>query len=47
MRNRNQILPIVRDRERGIEANSLLVFSEGQLNVVALSYFPRDGAQRA
>jgi DNA repair exonuclease SbcCD ATPase subunit len=39
MRNRNQILPIVRDRERGIEANPLLVFSEGQLNVVALSYF--------
>jgi wobble nucleotide-excising tRNase len=39
MRNRNQIIPIVRDRERGIEANPLLVFSEGQLNVVALSYF--------
>jgi DNA repair exonuclease SbcCD ATPase subunit len=39
MRNRNQIVPIVRDRERDIEANPLLVFSEGQLNVVALSYF--------
>ncbi len=39
MRNRNQIVPLVRDRERGIDANPLLVFSEGQLNVVALSYF--------
>jgi len=39
MRNRNQIMPVVRDRERGIDANPLLVFSEGQLNVVALSYF--------
>jgi DNA repair exonuclease SbcCD ATPase subunit len=35
MRNRNQILPVVRDHERGIEANPLLVFSDGQLNVVA------------
>jgi wobble nucleotide-excising tRNase len=39
MRNRNQIIPIVRDQERDIDANPLLVFSEGQLNVVALSYF--------
>ena len=39
LRNRNQIIPVVRDRERDIEANPLLVFSEGQLNVVALSYF--------
>jgi len=39
MRNRNQIVPIVRDRDRDITANPLLVFSEGQLNVVALSYF--------
>ncbi len=38
-RNRNQIVPVVRDADRGIEANPLLVFSEGQLNVVALSYF--------
>ncbi len=39
MRNRNQIIPVVRDQERDIDANPLLVFSEGQLNVVALSYF--------
>jgi wobble nucleotide-excising tRNase len=39
MRNRNQVVPRVRDLERGITANPLLVFSEGQLNVVALSYF--------
>lgn len=39
MRNRNQIIPAVCDPERGIEANPQIVFSEGQLNVVALSYF--------
>jgi DNA repair exonuclease SbcCD ATPase subunit len=39
MRNRNQIIPLVRDRDRGIEANPVLVLSEGQLNVVGLSYF--------
>lgn len=39
MRNRNQIIPIVRDLDREIDANPMLVFSEGQLNVVALSYF--------
>lgn len=39
MRNRNQVIPMVRDPERDIEANPLLVFSEGQLNIVALSYF--------
>lgn len=38
-RNQNQVVPVVRDRERNIDANPLLVFSEGQLNVVALSYF--------
>jgi DNA repair exonuclease SbcCD ATPase subunit len=38
-RNRNQVVPVVRDVERNIDANPLLVFSEGQLNVVALSYF--------
>jgi DNA repair exonuclease SbcCD ATPase subunit len=38
-RNRNQVVPVVRDPERGIDANPLLIFSEGQLNVVALSYF--------
>ena len=38
-RNVNQVVPLVRDPVRGIEANPLLVFSEGQLNVVALSYF--------
>jgi DNA repair exonuclease SbcCD ATPase subunit len=39
MNNRNQVVPVVRDVERGIEANPAIVFSEGQLNVVALSYF--------
>jgi hypothetical protein len=39
MRNRNQIIPLVCDPERGIEANPQIVFSEGQLNIVALSYF--------
>jgi DNA repair exonuclease SbcCD ATPase subunit len=39
LRNVNQVVPIVRDPQRGIDANPLLVFSEGQLNVVALSYF--------
>jgi chromosome segregation protein len=39
MRNRNQIIPVVRDQEWDVNANPLLVFSEGQLNVVALSYF--------
>ncbi len=39
MHNRNQVVPVVRDPDRGVEANPLLVFSEGQLNVVALSYF--------
>ncbi len=38
-RNRNQVVPVVRDRDRNIDANPLLVLSEGQLNVVALSYF--------
>lgn len=38
-RNRNQIVPVVRDPEHGVDANPLLIFSEGQLNVVALSYF--------
>lgn len=38
-RNRNQIMPVVHDPERGVDANPLLIFSEGQLNVVALSYF--------
>jgi DNA repair exonuclease SbcCD ATPase subunit len=39
LRNVNQVVPVVRDPLRGVEANPLLVFSEGQLNVVALSYF--------
>jgi DNA repair exonuclease SbcCD ATPase subunit len=39
LRNVNQVVPIVRDPQRGVDANPLLVFSEGQLNVVALSYF--------
>jgi DNA repair exonuclease SbcCD ATPase subunit len=39
LRNVNQVVPVVRDTKRGLEANPLLVFSEGQLNVVALSYF--------
>jgi DNA repair exonuclease SbcCD ATPase subunit len=38
-RNVNQVVPVVRDAVRAIDANPLLVFSEGQLNVVALSYF--------
>jgi wobble nucleotide-excising tRNase len=38
-RNRNQVVPVVRDPERNVEANPVVVFSEGQLNVVALSYF--------
>lgn len=37
--NKNQIVPEVVDVERGKTANPLLVFSEGQLNTVALSYF--------
>ena len=36
---RNQVVPEVYDPERNIAANPLLVYSEGQLNVVALSYF--------
>jgi DNA repair exonuclease SbcCD ATPase subunit len=36
---RNQIIPEVYDPEKRIAANPMLVFSEGQLNVVALSYF--------
>jgi DNA repair exonuclease SbcCD ATPase subunit len=39
LRNVNQVIPVVRDPERGVEANPQVVFSEGQLNVVALSYF--------
>jgi DNA repair exonuclease SbcCD ATPase subunit len=39
LRNVNQVVPIVHDPLRGLDANPLLVFSEGQLNVVALSYF--------
>jgi DNA repair exonuclease SbcCD ATPase subunit len=34
-----QVVPMVRDGDRGVEANPVLIFSEGQLNVVALSYF--------
>jgi chromosome segregation protein len=47
---RNQVVPEVFDPERRVSANPLLVYSEGQLNVVALSYFlglslnARDGA---
>ena len=37
--NRNQVVPEVVDPVRGITANPLLVYSEGQLNTVALSYF--------
>ena len=33
------MVPEVYDPERNIAANPLLVYSEGQLNVVALSYF--------
>ena len=36
---RNQVVPEVYDPDRRIPANPLLVYSEGQLNVVALSYF--------
>jgi DNA repair exonuclease SbcCD ATPase subunit len=47
---KNQVVPEVYDPERRIAANPLAVYSEGQLNVVALSYFlglalnARDGA---
>jgi len=47
---KNQIVPEVYDPERNVAANPLAVYSEGQLNVVALSYFlglalnARDGA---
>lgn len=37
--NKNQIVPEVFDPIAGISANPLLVYSEGQLNTVALSYF--------
>ncbi len=37
--NKNHIVPEVFDAERDVTANPLLVFSEGQLNTVALSYF--------
>lgn len=37
--NKNQIVPEVVDELRGVVANPLLVYSEGQLNTVALSYF--------
>lgn len=37
--NKNQIIPEVVDERRGVTANPLLVYSEGQLNTVALSYF--------
>lgn len=36
---KNQVVPEVYDPERRISANPLVVYSEGQLNVVALSYF--------
>jgi DNA repair exonuclease SbcCD ATPase subunit len=36
---KNQIVPEVYDPERKVTGNPLLVYSEGQLNVVALSYF--------
>lgn len=35
----NQIVPEVVDRDRRLTANPLAIFSEGQVNVVALSYF--------
>jgi DNA repair exonuclease SbcCD ATPase subunit len=35
----NQVVPEVYDPERKIAANPMLVYSEGQLNTVALSYF--------
>lgn len=37
--NRNQIVPEVVDPLRNVSANPLVVYSEGQLNTVALSYF--------
>lgn len=36
---KNQVVPQVHDPQRDVSANPLLVFSEGQINVVALSYF--------
>jgi DNA repair exonuclease SbcCD ATPase subunit len=36
---KNQVLPEVWDPARGVRGNPALVLSEGQLNVVALSYF--------
>ncbi len=36
---KNQIVPEVVDPDRRLSANPTLLFSEGQLNVVALSYF--------
>lgn len=36
---KNQVIPEVYDAERRLAANPSLVLSEGQLNVVALSYF--------
>jgi DNA repair exonuclease SbcCD ATPase subunit len=36
---KNQIVPKVLDTDRGVTANPELIFSEGQLNIVALSYF--------
>jgi DNA repair exonuclease SbcCD ATPase subunit len=47
---KNQVVPEVYDPEQRIAANPLAIYSEGQLNVVALSYFlglalnARDGA---
>jgi DNA repair exonuclease SbcCD ATPase subunit len=37
--SKNQIVPEVADPDRRLTANPALLFSEGQLNVVALSYF--------
>jgi energy-coupling factor transporter ATP-binding protein EcfA2 len=37
--SRNQIVPEVVDADQQLTANPALLFSEGQLNVVALSYF--------
>jgi DNA repair exonuclease SbcCD ATPase subunit len=37
--NKNQVVPEVWDPERGVGGNPAQVLSEGQLNVVALSYF--------
>lgn len=36
---KNQVVPEVYDPEHKVAANPALIFSEGQLNVVALSYF--------